>query len=76
MLEAICEMAPKLRDAGIYHVELDAVTFTVSPTDPTDKSRAELMNPHTDSDPLNDPATFGGRRMPRFERLYNPVDDN
>lgn len=73
-IELIADRAADLRAAGVVQLELEGCKLTLAPPATTsdaaaageDDGRAPLFV--DDGDPLNDPATFAGGRLPRFPR--------
>lgn len=66
-LELLIERAPQLRRAGVTRIALEGCTVDLAPVEPAavhvPEEEAELL------DPLDDPRTFPGGRMPTFQRI-------
>lgn len=64
VLAAILKAVPELREAGLRgRVRVGDVEFTIGPTDLDDGDEQE---PERSLDPLDDPDTFGGGKVPRL----------
>ncbi len=69
-LAAITEAAPALRKAGVLTVAVGGVAFTLAPNvePPPDEKKQQVTEPDWGMDPLNDPSTYVGGRVPGFTR--------
>lgn len=75
-LDLLAELAPKIRDQGITHVELGPLKFDVAlvqvievPARRAARDEDDESNPGMTSDPLDDPDTFDGKSAPSYEAL-------
>ena len=77
LLALLVEMAPQLSEAGVSRVSLPGVTFALAqprgkqPEVDEDQHLSLNYNP---ADPLDDPATYGGKRVPAFMRFRPDFD--
>lgn len=69
MLDLLISKASALRAAGYTEVSIGDMTAKLSPPEP-EPVAAEKHDQHPPSpiDPLSDPATYGGGRVPGFPR--------
>lgn len=66
MMDLLIARAPKLRDAGVVYLELDGCKVQLAPPEP--KPLPDSKPQPTWSDPLDDPDTFAGGRIPTYPR--------
>lgn len=73
-IDLLIERAPKLRAAGVTSLCLENISVTLAPppVEPADLEPASA--PSTHIDPLKDPATFPGGRIPGYRREHEPKD--
>lgn len=65
LLQLVIDQAPKLREVGVSSVELEGVKFALRPLEPAAApTRDDNEEDAERRDPLHDPDTFGGRRVP------------
>jgi hypothetical protein len=71
-LDLIESRAPGLRQAGVVSISLEGISVTfrhwdIQPTSATSLSEQSRAAPTFDAtDPLSDPATFGGGQVPGY----------
>lgn len=65
-LATIAEHAPELRKQGVTKVEVEGVSFELLPAEPESEAPVSAVSdePQPEPDPLHDPWTFGGRKVP------------
>jgi hypothetical protein len=69
LLDLIIDRAPRLRLAGVSSVELEHVSFALTPPEPPDVTTTEDDEDDAPRDALHDPATYGRRkRVPGRQR--------
>jgi hypothetical protein len=78
-LYAIAEAAKALRAAGVRKLVVDGLTLELADADTEAVIEAKpaystLRDLPDETDPLNDPATYGGGKVPGFNRT-RPQDD-
>lgn len=67
-LAVIAEHAPQLRAAGVLQVSIDGVGAVLAPADPVPSSGPAPKPRPVYADPLEDPDTFAGGRVPGYKR--------
>lgn len=84
LLDLVIDRAPRLRAAGVTHLQLDGFAVTLAPADAPlstsaigidvqpsrrdDDPADEDTGTRRPGDPLGDPATYAGGRVPGFRR--------
>jgi hypothetical protein len=76
LLDLVVARAPELAAAGVASVTIEGFSLMLRPRrlappgSPTDEDEEEAVEPSTpsDVDPLSDPATFAGGRVPGYPR--------
>jgi hypothetical protein len=68
LLTLIAERADGLRRAGVLVVTVDGFSAQLAPWNPPTQPERPTAAEPTYSDPLLDPATYPGGRVPGFER--------
>lgn len=74
-LSILRDMAPALRAAGVRRFKIGDVEADLAPPDPPapERTRNDERTIEYD-DPLDDPSTFGGGKVPGFERPESDDD--
>lgn len=68
LLDLLIDRAPKLREAGVMRVELEGLCLVLAPPEQMLDDREERDEDIEHADPLQDPATFPGGRVPGYRR--------
>jgi hypothetical protein len=67
LLDVVISKARQLREVGVLRVQIEGLAFDLAPAEPQEQEVEEIVDAIDDSDPFNDPTTFGGR-VPGFRR--------
>jgi hypothetical protein len=69
MLVRLTKLAPAMRTAGMTHVAIGELSFSLAPADvEADEIDAPTAPPQSHIDPMKDASTYVGGRVPGYQR--------